>query len=182
VPRLKLALEVVAAALGPAMATYTAVLISNTAVPVWHDARHTLPPIFAAASAASAGATAAMIVPPAEARPARRLAVAGTAITFALEQVMHKRLGMVGEPYKQGLVGLFNRTAKALTGAGAGVLALAGGRRRPAAIGGALLLAGELALRAAIFKAGDASARDPKYTVLPQRERINEKGSHAQER
>jgi hypothetical protein len=181
-PRAKLALEAVSAALGPAMATYTAVLIANTAVPVWHDARHSLPPLFAAGSAASAGAAAVMIVPPREAGPARRLAVISTAVTLVLGEAMEKRLGMVGEPYKQGLPGMFNRAAKGLSAAGAGVLALSGRRsRRAAALGGGLLLCGELALRLAVFKAGDASARDPKYTVLPQRERVQQKGTHAQE-
>ena len=32
---------------GLPMATYTAVLIANTAVPVWHEARHELPFVFA---------------------------------------------------------------------------------------------------------------------------------------
>ena len=33
------------------------------------------------------------------------------------------------------------------------------------------MLAGEVALRWSVFKAGFQSARDPKYVVLPQRER-----------
>ena len=41
-----------------------------------------------------------------------------------------------------------------------------------AAAGGALVLAGEVALRWSVFKAGFQSARDPKYTVVPQRERL----------
>jgi hypothetical protein len=180
---LKLGLESISALLGPAMATYTAVLIANTAVPVWHDARHSLPPLFAASSATSAGAAAVMVVPPRHAGPARRLALAGTAVTLALGEAMEKRLGMVGEPYKQHLPGLFNRAAKVLTAAGAATLALRGRRSRAsAAAGGALILSGEMALRWAIFKAGDASARDPKYTVLPQRERAQRKGTHAEER
>jgi hypothetical protein len=177
---LKLALESVAALLGPAMATYTSVLIANTAVPVWHDARHALPPLFAASSLASAGAAAAMVVPPQAAGPARRLAVAGTAAALALGETMERRLGMVGEPYKHGLPGALNQAAKLLTAAGAATLAIRGRRsRRAAAAGGALILAGEMSLRWAIFKAGDASARDPKYTVLPQRERVQQKGTHA---
>jgi hypothetical protein len=164
------------------MATYTAVLIANTAVPVWHDARHALPPLFAASSAVSAGAAAAMITPPRYAGPARRLAIAGTAATLGIGQAMEQRLGDAGEPYRHGLPGILNKLAKGLTAAGAGVLALRGRRSRgAAAAGGGLILAGEMALRWAIFKAGDASARDPKYTVLPQRRRADEKGSNAQE-
>jgi hypothetical protein len=93
---------------------------------------------------------------------------------------MERKLGMLGEPYRQGLPGVLNRAAKILTAAGAATLAVRGRRSRgAAAAGGALILAGEVALRWAIFKAGDASARDPKYTVLPQRERARRKGTDA---
>ncbi|MCW2616830.1 MAG: Polysulfide reductase, NrfD, partial [Frankiales bacterium] len=37
---------------------------------------------------------------------------------------------------------------------------------------GAALLAGTACLRFGVFEAGQASARDPKYTVVPQRERL----------
>ena len=37
-----------AGVLGMPVATYTAALVANTAVPVWHEARHTLPFAFAA--------------------------------------------------------------------------------------------------------------------------------------
>jgi len=37
---------------------------------------------------------------------------------------------------------------------------------------GAALLAGSVCTRFAIFEAGQASARDPRYTVIPQRERV----------
>ena len=42
--------------LGLPLATYTAALIANTAVPAWHEARRELPFVFAAGAAASAGA------------------------------------------------------------------------------------------------------------------------------
>ena len=38
----KLAAEVVAALSGPPLATYTGVLVADTAVPVWHEGRHEL--------------------------------------------------------------------------------------------------------------------------------------------
>ena len=40
------AAEFGAAVLAPAVATYTAVLVSDTAVPLWHDARRELPFVF----------------------------------------------------------------------------------------------------------------------------------------
>jgi hypothetical protein len=39
-------------------------------------------------------------------------------------------------------------------------------------LGGTALLAGAAAERFAVFRAGFASAQDPKYTVGPQRERL----------
>ena len=45
--------------------------------------------------------------------------------------------------------------------------------RIAAAAGGALLLAGALAARWSVFKAGVDSAADPKYVVGPQREAID---------
>jgi hypothetical protein len=66
------------------------------------------------------------------------------------------------------------------TAAGAGLLAWKGRESRgAAATGGALVLAGSLALRWSVFKAGFQSARDPRYTVEPQKERLKQKGESA---
>jgi hypothetical protein len=87
-------------------------------------------------------------------------------------EAMHHRLGFVGEVYKKEAAGKLSRASKVLTAAGAAVLATRGRRSRGAAVAGsALVLAGELALRWSVFKAGFQSARDPKYVVRPQRER-----------
>jgi hypothetical protein len=159
--------------------TYTAVLIANTAVPVWH-ARRTLPAVFAAGSAASAGAPGAVVVPVEWAGPARRIAVVGAVAEIALLQVMERRLGFLGEPYHHGQAGLFGRIRKGLQAAGAAVLAARGRCSRSAAVaGGALVLAGTAATRWSVFKAGSQSAADPRYTVAPQRERADRDGSRA---
>jgi hypothetical protein len=171
-PRLGLVAEGVSALLGPILASYTGVLVADTAIPVWHEGRRELPVVFAGSAAASAGAAALLLVPPAEAGPARRLLLAGAAIEGAGMQLMERRLGFVGEPYRQGTAGRLARLAKGLTAAGALVTAVAGRRRAGAAAGGALVLTGELALRWSIFKAGFQSARDPRYTVAPQKARL----------
>jgi formate-dependent nitrite reductase membrane component NrfD len=170
--------ELVSFASGPPLATYTAALLANTSIPVWSEARDELPFLFGSSAAASAGAAAAMVTPTQDAGPARRTAIGGAALELGLMQLMEKRLGFVGEVYKQGEAQRYGRISKACVAAGAGLLALAGRRSRAAAVtGGALLLAGELALRFAVFKAGFQSARDPRYTVLPQKERLrNRKG------
>ena len=86
---------------------------------------------------------------------------------------MEVRLGMVGEVYRKGAAGGLSLAGSACTAVGAAVLAAPGRRSRStAALGGALILGGELASRWSVFRAGFQSARDPKYTVVPQRERV----------
>ncbi|MBV8064848.1 MAG: polysulfide reductase NrfD [Actinobacteria bacterium] len=175
----KLAAEAVAALAGPPLATYTGVLLSDTAIPVWHEGRHELPWIFGASAAASAGAAAALFLDPDDAGPARRLAIGGVAAEGFAMKAMASRLGEAGEVYRKGAAGKLSLAAKAMAASGAAILATRGGRSRKATVlGGALVCAGELCLRWSVFKAGVQSARDPKYTVKPQRERLFAKHTH----
>ena len=168
--------ELVAAVSGGPLSVYTATLVSDTAVPVWHEGRHELPYLFGSSAAASAGAAASIAVAPEDAGPARRLAVGGAIVENVVMKAMEKRLGMLAEPYREGEAGKYARLAKACSLGGAALLATGGRRRRLAAVaGGALLLAGEAALRWSVFKAGFQSARDPEYTVAPQRERASQR-------
>jgi hypothetical protein len=173
-PRVADLSRLAAAGSGAPLAVYTATLISNTAVPVWHEARKELPFLFGSSAVASAGAAAAIAVPPAEAGPARRLAIGGVLLENAVFRLMEKRLGRLGEPYSKGEAGRYKKVAVGCTLGGAALLAGPGRRSRGAAVaGGALTLAGEVAVRWSVFKAGFQSARDPKYTVEPQRERAS---------
>jgi formate-dependent nitrite reductase membrane component NrfD len=168
----KWAAEVASFLAGAPLATYTGALIADTAIPVWHAARKELPWLFGASAAASAGAATVLFLPPEESGPARRLAVAGAAAELGLMAAMEHRLGFVGEVYDKGAAGKLARASKALTSAGAAVLATRGRRSRGAAVAGsALVLAGGLALRWSVFRAGFQSARDPRYTVIPQKQR-----------
>jgi hypothetical protein len=105
------------------------------------------------------------------AAPARRLALAGAAGELAATIAMERRLGALGEPYREGAAGHAARAAKALTAAGGAVMAASGRRRVGAVAGGALMLAGAFATRWSVYKAGFQSAADPKYVVEPQRAR-----------
>jgi hypothetical protein len=160
-PRAGRAAQWASLALGPALSTYTATLIANTAIPVWREARDELPFVFAATSAATAGA---LVTPGRDAAPARRLAIGGGVLQLTALAVMERRLGPLGEPYRRGRPGLLGRAAKALTAAGAA--GLVAGRTRT---GATAILAGGLAERWSIFRAGFASADDPAYVVGPQR-------------
>jgi hypothetical protein len=77
-PRTGRASASAAGLLGLPLSTYTAALLANTSVPLWHEARRELPFVFAGSAAASAGAAAAIVAPSKQAGPGRRLAVIGT--------------------------------------------------------------------------------------------------------
>jgi len=172
-PRLKLFAQTIAGLLGPAMATYTGALVAQSVVPVWHEARQDLPLTFAAGSAASAGGAAAILTPTAFAGPARRLAILGGLAELVTVEVMKKRLGnLVAEPYEQGEAAKYTKLSTAATLAGTALMARAGRRRVGAVAAGALLLAGALCERFAVYHAGKQSAADPHYTSIPQRERV----------
>jgi hypothetical protein len=169
-PRLHAAAQYSAGILGLPVTTYTAALVAQSVVPVWHRARHELPFAFAGSAAAAAAGAAAAFTPPDEAGPARRLAVIGALTELAATKVMEKRLGVLAEPYEKGEGGAYGKAAKAFTAAGAVTMATVGRRRAGAALAGALLCAGSACFRFSVWKAGIESARDPKYTVIAQRE------------
>ena len=67
----------IAALAGLPLSTYTGALLATTAVPVWHEARRTLPLVFASGAAVSAGGAVTAATPVGHAAMARRLAFAG---------------------------------------------------------------------------------------------------------
>ena len=163
-----------AAGVAPALATYTAVLIADTAAPSWHEAYPELPFVFAGSALASAAGVGLLAAPPGETPPARRLAVAGAAVELAASRSIETRLGLLSEPYRQGSAGRLLRTGRTLTLVGA-LGALLGGRSRlVSALSGAALLAAAAATRFGIYAGGVASMKDPRYTVVPQRERLDQ--------
>ncbi|MGH3499074.1 MAG: NrfD/PsrC family molybdoenzyme membrane anchor subunit [Nocardioidaceae bacterium] len=164
-----------AALLGPPLTTYTAALICNTAVPAWHEAYREMPFLFAGSGATAAAGIAIAAAPLGETSPARRLAVAGAAAELVMTERIRQRLGMLAQPYHQGKAGAMMKTARALTVAGAVGGAVGGRSRLLSTVSGAALVAGSVLTRFGVFNAGLASADDPKYTVVPQRERLTHK-------
>lgn len=156
------------AVLGPVLSTYTAVLVAQTSVPVWHEARRSLPFVFAGSSLASAGGAAAALTGGDAAAPARALAVGGAALELAADTVMERRLhSAVRSAYRAPEVRRPHRAAKLCMVAGAALMA----DRRTLVPGGLALCAGSLLERTAIIRAGRASAADPAATTIPQRNR-----------
>jgi hypothetical protein len=161
-----------AAVFGGPMTTYTAVLLSNTAVPSWHEAHEAMPILFAGSAMAAGGGITMALSPVEEAGPAQKVALAGAVIELAAAQKVEHGHGIVDEPFHEGRAGTLLKAAKACTVGGAG-LGLLGRRSRLAAVAsGALLAAGSALTRFGVFDAGMASSKDPKYVVVPQRERL----------
>jgi formate-dependent nitrite reductase membrane component NrfD len=165
-----------AALIAPAVASYTGVLLADTATPSWNSARNELPFLFASSAAAASAGMGMLCAPVAEAGPARRLALGAAVAELAIERRMERSMGLAAEPLHAGRAGQLMDLARALTLVGSLGSLLARRSRVAAAVSGVALLAGSACTRFGIFEAGQASAHDPKYTVVPQRERMVAEG------
>jgi hypothetical protein len=85
------------------------------------------------------------------------------------------RIGMVAEPYSSGRGGAYVKAGKLLSVVGVAGAVLGRRSRLASALSGAALLAASAATRWGIYHAGMTSAEDPKYTVIPQRQRLTQR-------
>ncbi|MEU6387616.1 NrfD/PsrC family molybdoenzyme membrane anchor subunit [Streptomyces bauhiniae] len=172
-----------AAVIAPALASYTAVLLADTAVPAWHEAYRELPFVFTGSAAASGAGLAMVCAPVSEAAPARRLAVVGAAIEIAAaHRIDHKPTFETttythGEPHRLRQISEYLTIGGALT-----AVTLARRSRIAAVLGGLALLAGSGFQRFGTFEAGVESTKDPIYVVKPQRERLDARRREQAER
>ena len=186
-PRIGAAATAAAALTGPGVCTYTAALICNTAVPAWHEAHREMPYLFAGSAASAAGGFGMIAAPAGQAGQAARFAVLGAATELTAKSLLLRRLGETAEPYQTGRSGKLMEVAEVLTAAGLAGAVLSGGlrpgrgQRLAAGLSGAALLASSALTRLGIFEAGRASARDPKYTVRLQRERMRQRAASDQQ-
>jgi hypothetical protein len=87
-----------AGVLGTGVATYTAALLCDTAVPAWHQGHREMPYVFAGSAATAAGGLGMLAVPSAHAGPAVRFAVVGAAAELTAKSLLLRRLGAAAEP------------------------------------------------------------------------------------
>jgi hypothetical protein len=162
-----------AALFAPPLAVYTAVLLSDTATPTWNAAYRDLPFVFASSASLAASGLAMITTPVSEAGPARRLAVIGAISDLISARYTEHRMDPVTrEPLHHGTPGRMLEWSERLAAAG-GLGALLGGRHRGvAALSGLALLTASALLRFGFFEAGKESARDPRYTIEPQKRRL----------
>jgi formate-dependent nitrite reductase membrane component NrfD len=186
-PRIGAAATTLAALTGPAVASYTAVLAADTAVPAWHDAYRQLPFVFTGSAAAAAGGLGLLTGPRDEQGPARRAALVGGLAELAASRWMERGMGPSARAYRSGRPLVLQALARGLTAGGLAGAAASGlpalARRRSgrlvSALSGAALLAGSACTRFAVFEAGRASTLDPRYVVEPQRLRMAERDGHS---
>jgi hypothetical protein len=163
---------ITAALTAPPVAAYTAVLLSDTATPAWHSSFRQLPFVFCGSAAAASGGLGMLGAPVDQAGPARTFAVGGAVLELVAEHRMEQAMGLPAETLHQGKAGRWMLASKALTVAGVAGAVLGRRSRALSALSGAALMAGSVCTRFGVFDAGIASAHDPKYTVVPQRERL----------
>jgi Ni/Fe-hydrogenase subunit HybB-like protein len=159
--------------LGGPLSGYTAVLISNTAVPLWQSARRSLPALFVSSAMSSAGGVLQMTGGnEAERRTARIFAGLGQAGELVAAEMVDREAEVVervARPLKEGLSGTLWRLAKACTFSALLLNLLPGSSRAKGTVAGLLGNAGALCTRFGLFYAGKASARDPRATFEDQR-------------
>lgn len=158
---------------GPPLAVYTAVLLSDTAVPTWNAVHRDLPFVFVSSASLAASGLAMITTPTTQAGPARTLATLGVAADLAATRYMEHRMDPVAaEPLHHGTPGRLLKWSERLAAIG-GVGALFAGRSRPVAVASGLaLLTASAFTRFGVFDAGIASAKDPRYTIEPQKRRL----------
>jgi formate-dependent nitrite reductase membrane component NrfD len=170
---------VAAGVLGVPLAGYTAVLLSNTAVPVWQGARTALPALFMSSAVTSAACALDLCtLTAAEQRVVRRFGIAGKAAellcTEAVERELSRPAPLIAEPLRRGTSGALWSAAKLLVGASLAI-SLVPQAPRPLRRASAWLgTLGSLALRFGIVRAGTASARDPRAVFAQQSARAAE--------
>jgi formate-dependent nitrite reductase membrane component NrfD len=163
-----------AGALGAPLASYTAVLLGNTAVPVWNATRRRLPALFVSSGVTAGASLLGMLnLDPREERIVRRFGIVGKLGDLVASRAVQdaaSRVERVGAVLHEGVSGALWRASEALTAASL-VLSLLPGRRSRGrrTVEGALGATGSLAMRFAVARAGAASARDPRATFHQQR-------------
>lgn len=167
------AAQVGQAALAPVLATYTAALLGDTAVPTWAATRGHLPFVFASSAGLASGGVAMVTTPAPEAGPARAMAVAGVVgEVVSMHQMKDAMHPLEREPLEEGVPGEMMKWSERLVIAG-GIGTLFARRSRAIAVAsGAALVASSLLTRFGVLYAGLESVKDPRRVIEPQKERL----------
>jgi formate-dependent nitrite reductase membrane component NrfD len=169
------ALGIGAGVLGLPLATYTSVLISNTAVPIWQQSRRILPFLFASSSMAGlASVLDLMDLQKNERHVAAWFGTVGRVAELLAGAVMEREVAQVprvAKPLHEGIAGVLWTAAKVATASSLAISLLPGQSRGKRIAAGLLGTVGALCLRFGVYHAGRASSLDPRATFHQQRAR-----------
>lgn len=172
--------DLILAASSAMMASYTSVLISATAVPVWYRGRYHIPPIFVASAASTSCALNAAVLAltggsAGTIRKLERLEVIAALTEAAVLLDYERHAGPVGAPLFTGEVGKRLKKWTLLAGIAVPIVLNASawfGGKKPAKshvaktlVASALTLAGGFVLRKSFIEAGRGSADDPRAVL-----------------
>jgi formate-dependent nitrite reductase membrane component NrfD len=162
-----------AGAVGLPLSTYTAVLLSHTAVPLWQQIRRSLPALFAS-SAVVSSASMLDLLPATERewRIVRAYGIAGRLGELVAARTVEReasRLPRVAAPLHEGVSGALWRASEVLNVAGLALSLLPTSRRGPRVAAAVAGIVGGLTLRFAVMRAGKMSSMDPRATFQQQR-------------
>ncbi len=156
---------------GLGLATYTGVLIANTAVPVWQASRKTLPALFGSSAVASLGCAFDIF---GAQTPASAFGIIGRGAELVAGFCMEHEASVVprvGRPLKRGRSGVMFRTSTLLTGVSLVLALWPNSTRNRKIVSGVIGSLGSLLMRFSVEAAGNASARDPRASFHGQRQR-----------
>lgn len=158
---------------GLILATYTGVLVANTAIPIWQEARRELPVLFGASAVASAASVFDLIHEDATARRVTRIyGIVGRVAELAAATALEHRVSQVervGRPLKDGVTGALWRASEIVTAVSLVALLIPKQTRTTRVVAGVLGTLGSLGVRFAIHYAGFRSAADPRAAFHQQR-------------
>ncbi len=152
---------------------YTAVLVNNTAVPVWQSTRRSLPFLFTASSMTSLSSLLQLTAHGArEQQIARRFGVAGRIAELVSSEAVERdarKVPEVARPLAEGRSGALWKAGRAMAVASL-ALSLLPARVKWARTASAVLgTAAALSTKLAVFQAGRVSSRNPHATFDMQR-------------
>jgi formate-dependent nitrite reductase membrane component NrfD len=158
---------------GVALATYTGVLVANSAIPLWQESRKVLPVLFGASAMASVGSACDMFAAnAAERRATVTFGNIGRTAEIVAAIIMEKQasaMQRIGLPLKHGRSGFLWKTAGLLTGTSLLFSLLRPRGRGKQIAAGVFGTLGSLLMRYAVHHAGVISARDARASFHQQR-------------
>lgn len=158
---------------GAGLATYTGVLVSNSAIPIWQEGRQVMPILFGASAMASAGSALRFFAAtPEELKISGSFQIAGQVLELAAAHTLERRVSTVprvGRPLQTGASGAMWKTASVLTAAGLLVSLLPGKSKKKRIAAGILGTLGSAMMRFSVAAMGTASSRDARASFERQR-------------